>query len=173
MGELLSTTITFLNGGHTTTASLISNGLLALFQHPAQLRELQDDPTGIPTAVEEFLRYDAPNQRITRLVKEDLEMEGQRIEQGQKLMMLIGSANRDPAQFSDPDQLDIRRDPNRHLSFAMGAHHCIGAPLARLEAEIAFTALFRRFPDLRLERQDLEWQAAPPLRVLKSLPVFF
>lgn len=173
MGELLSTAVTFLNGGHTTTASLITSGLLALFRHPDQLRELQDDPTGVPTAIEEFLRYDAPNQRVTRLAKEDMEMDGHQIEQGQRIMMLIGSANRDPAQFPDPERLDIHRDPNHHLSFAMGAHHCVGAPLARLEVEIAFNALFRRFPDLRLERQDLEWQATPPLRILKSLPALF
>lgn len=173
MGELLSTTVTFLNGGHTTTASLISSGLFALFQNPDQLRKLQDNPSSVPMAVEEFLRYDAPNQRTTRTVKEDIEIGNNTIQQGQTIMMLIGSANRDSEQFTDPDSLDIDRKPNRHLSFAMGPHFCIGASLARLEAEIAFNTMLRRFPNMQLEHDELEWQSDAQIRSLKSLPVVF
>ena len=172
-GELLSTCVTFLVGGHETTTALISSGLLALLQHPDQLQRLRDDPTAMESAIEEFLRYDSPNQRINRLVKEDFEIEGRPIQCGQRVMLLLGSANRDPDQFPNPDQIDIRRNPNQHLAFSMGPHFCIGAPLARLEATIAFTALLRRFPKLRLVQESAHWIPSYQLRKLESLPVVF
>ena len=172
-GELLSTCVTFLVGGHETTAALIGSGLLALFQYPDQLQQLRDEPTAMACAIEEFLRYETPNQRINRLAKEDFEMEGRRIKCGQRVMFLLGSANRDPAQFADPDRLDIRRDPNHHLAFAMGPHFCIGAPLARLEATIAFDVLLRRFPKLRLTQESPNWLPSHQLRMLESLPAVF
>ena len=145
--------------------------MLALFRDPNQLAALRDAPDAIMTAVEEFLRYESPNQRIVRIVKEDIELEGRSIKRGQQVMFLLGSANRDSDQFPHPDCLDIRRSPNRHLAFAMGPHACFGMRLARLEAQIAFTALLQRFPNLRLTQPDPEWAPSYQLRMLKSLLV--
>ena len=172
-GELLSTCVTFLVGGHETTTALVGSGLLALLQYPEQLQRLRDEPEAAKSAVEEFLRFESPNQRIIRLVKEDFEIEGRQIKRGQRVMFLLGAANRDPAQFSDPNRLDVCREPNRHLAFGIGPHFCIGAPLARLEATVAFTTLLRRFPNLRLAQNVPEWLPSYQLRLLKSLPVEF
>ena len=160
-------------GGHETTTALIGSGLLALLRNPDQLDRLREEPAAAKSAVEEFLRYESPNQRIIRLVKEDFELEGRPIEQGQRVMFLLGAANRDPAQFVDPEQLDVCREPNRHIAFGLGPHFCIGAPLARLEAEVAFNALLRRFPNMRLVGDAPEWLPSYQLRLLKSLPVEF
>ncbi len=172
-GELLSTCVTFMVGGHETTTALIGSGLLALLRNPEQLDRLRAEPDAARSAVEEFLRYESPNQRIIRLVKEDFELEGRQIRRGQRVMFLLGAANRDPAQFPEPDRLDVCREPNRHIAFGLGPHFCIGAPLARLEAEVAFSALLRRFPDLRLSQDSPEWLPSYQLRLLKSLPVEF
>ena len=172
-GELLSTCVTFLVGGHETTTALVGSGLLALLQNPEQLQRLRDEPEAVKSAVEEFLRFESPNQRIIRLVKDDFEIEGRQIKRGQRVMFLLGAANRDPAQFSDPNRLDVCREPNRHLAFGIGPHFCIGAPLARLEATVAFTTLLRRFPNLRLAQDVPEWLPSYQLRLLKSLPVEF
>ncbi len=172
-GELLSTCVTFLVGGHETTTALIGSGLLALFHHPDQLTALRDDPSAMGSAVEEFLRYESPNQRINRLAKEDIEIQGRQIRRGERIMFLLGSANRDPAQFPDADRLDIRRTPNRHLAFAAGPHFCIGMPLAQLEAEIAFEGLLRRLPSLQLAEALPDWLPSYQLRRLKSLPLVF
>jgi len=172
-GELLSTCVTFMVGGHETTTALIGSGLLALLRNPDQLDRLREKPDAAKSAVEEFLRYESPNQRIIRLVKEDFELEGRQIRRGQRVMFLLGAANRDPAHFSEPDRLDVCRAPNRHIAFGLGPHFCIGAPLARLEAEVAFSALLRRFPDLRLAQDSPEWLPSYQLRLLKSLPVEF
>ena len=172
-GELLSTCVTFMVGGHETTTALIGSGLLALLRNPDQLDRLREEPAAAKSAVEEFLRYESPNQRSIRLVKGDFELEGRRIEQGQRAMFLLGAANRDPAQFEDPDRLDVCREPNRHIAFGLGPHFCIGAPLARLEAEVAFAALLRRFPNMRLAGDEPEWLPSYQLRLLKSLPVVF
>ena len=172
-GELLSTCVTFMVGGHETTTALIGSGLLALLRNPEQLDRLRAESDAARSAVEEFLRYESPNQRIIRLVKEDFEMEGRQIKRGQRVMFLLGAANRDPAQFPEPDRLDVCREPNRHIAFGLGPHFCIGAPLARLEAEVAFSALLRRFPDLRLAQDSPEWLPSYQLRLLKSLPVEF
>ena len=126
--ELVATCITLLTAGHETTTGLIGNGLLALLRHPDQLRKLQEDPALIGTAVEEFLRFDTSFLRAWRLTAEDVEIGGKQIPRGQTLSLMLGAANRDPAQFEEPDRLDITRDPNLHTSFGWGIHFCAGAP---------------------------------------------
>jgi pimeloyl-[acyl-carrier protein] synthase len=169
--ELISMCVQLLFAGHETTVGLIGNGLLALMQNPDQLQKLKDDPSLITTAVEEFLRYDAPVQRQARVASEDLEIGGRQIRQGQYVLIFIAAANRDPAQFVDPDRLDIKRQDNRHVAFGHGIHFCIGAPLARLEAQIAINTILRRIPTLRLASETLEWEELLALRKLKSLPI--
>jgi cytochrome P450 len=163
--------VTFIVGGHVTTTALIGNGLLALFEQSGAMRTLQAEPALLSSAIEEFLRYESPNQRIMRLAKTDVELGGTVIQQGQAIMLVLGAANRDAAQFPEPDRLDLRRAPNRHLAFAAGAHFCIGAPLARLEAHIALRSLLERFPRLRAARAGQDWTRSYTLRVLQSLPV--
>jgi len=136
--------------GHETTMALLSNGLLALLRHPAQLQRLRTDPQQIATAVEELLRYDSPIQHQTRSAAEDLEIAGTPVKKDDRVIALLGSANRDPATFPEPDRLDLGRDPNPHLAFGFGPHYCLGAPLARLEAQIAILALLQRWPTLQL-----------------------
>ena len=169
--ELVATCITLLTAGHETTTGLIGNGLLALLRHPDQLRKLREDPTLIGTAVEEFLRFDTSFLRAWRLTAEDVRIGGQSIPKGQTISLMLGAANRDPAQFEDPDRLDITREPNLHTSFGWGIHFCAGAPLARREAEIAFTTLLRRFPRLKLDEEGVEWQQNNTFHNLKRLPV--
>ena len=169
--ELVATCITLLTAGHETTTGLIGNGLLALLRHPDQLRKLRENPALIGTAVEEFLRFDTSFLRAWRLTAEDVEIGGKRIPKGQTLSLMLGAANRDPAQFEEPDRLDITRDPNLHTSFGWGIHFCAGAPLARREAEIAFTTLLRRFPHMKLDEAGVEWQQNNTFHNLKSLPV--
>lgn len=169
--ELVATCITLLTAGHETTTGLIGNGLLALLRHPDQLRKLRENPALIGTAVEEFLRFDTSFLRAWRLTAEDVEIGGKRIPKGQTLSLMLGAANRDPAQFEEPDRLDITRDPNLHTSFGWGIHFCAGAPLARREAEIAFTTLLRRFPQMKLDEEGVEWQQNNTFHNLNSLPV--
>ena len=172
--ELLSTCVTFLIAGHETTTSLIGNGLLLLLQHPADLQALRDDPTLLTSSVEEFLRYESPVQRAARRITEDFEYGGRKLKAGQTALLMFGAANRDPAQFPEPDRLDIRRKENRHIAFGYGIHFCVGAPLARLEAPIAISSLLRRMPKLRLATEMLEWQnEKAQFRCLRSLPVTF
>jgi len=171
--ELFSMCVQLFFAGFETTEGLIGNGLLALMQHPDQLRKLRDDPSLIASAVEEFLRYDNSVQRQARVASVDITISGRPILQGQYLLLFIGAANRDPAQFPNPDQLDISRRDNKHVAFGHGIHFCIGASLARLEAEIAINTILRRFPNLRLIPQSLEWEELLALRKLKSLKVSF
>jgi cytochrome P450 len=168
--EILSTCMTFLVGGHETTTALITSGMLCLSSFPQELERLRADPSLMPTAVEEILRYESPNQRIIRIALEDVDIGGRMIRKGESVMLLLGAANRDPDQFPDPDRFDIGRDPNKHLAFAMGAHFCIGAPLARLEGQIALAALLERFPRLVIESRP-EWIGNPTLRLLRELRV--
>jgi cytochrome P450 len=171
--ELVSNSIVLLGAGHETTTNLIGNGLLALMRNPDRLQELRENPSLMPAAVEELLRYDNPVQIVWRYAAEDVEIDGRLIREGQFLNLVIGAANRDPAEFADPDRLDFSRDESRHLGFGLGPHFCIGAALARLEGQIALETVLRRLPRLRLESEDLEWQESPTFRGVKSLPVAF
>jgi cytochrome P450 len=170
--ELLATCVLLFFAGHETTVNLIGNGTLALLRHPDQLQRLHAKPALIGNAVEELLRYDSPVQRTGRVASEDLEFNGIFLRRGDRVNMLVGAANRDPAQFADPDRLDITR-PNaaQHLSFAAGIHYCVGAPLARLEAQLAIAALLRRAPTLRLVDERPTWRSTFVLRGLQSLQV--
>ena len=170
--ELISTCVTLLIGGHETTTYLISSGVLALIQHPEQLRKLRANPDGARMAVEEMLRYEGPFQRNRRLATEAVELDGHLIQKGQLLVQMLGAANRDPAVFPNPDSFDIERHPNRHVSFGHGPHFCVGAPLARLEAPIAINALLRRLPNLELATDELAWKNTV-FRGLERLPVTF
>jgi cytochrome P450 len=171
--ELLSTCALLLIAGHETTVNLIGNGLLALLHHPDQLRALADDPALIQTAVEELLRYDGPVQRTSRMTMADVEIGGKQIPKGRVVVAAIGAANRDPAYFSDPERLDITRKENRHIAFGFGIHFCLGAPLARIEGQVAIGTLLRRLPALKLVSDKPEWRESSVLRGLKTLPVTF
>jgi cytochrome P450 len=169
--ELLTTCVTLLTAGHETTTNLIGNGLYTLLRHPEQLERLRQEPELMPAAVEEMLRFESPLQRNPRRVAEETELRGQRLKRGDFVLQILGAANRDPAQFPDPDRFDITRQPNRHVAFGMGIHFCLGAPLARLEAPIAIGALLERYPNLRLATDHVEWQRHGLLRALKALPI--
>jgi pimeloyl-[acyl-carrier protein] synthase len=171
--ELLATCILLLVAGHETTVNLIGNGSLALLRHPDQRRRLQDDPGLIVTAVEELLRFDGPVQRTARIPSEDVTIGGKIIGKGEMVMPFIGAADRDPAQFLDPDRLDIGRADNRHIAFGWGVHFCIGAPLARVEGQIALNTLLRRRPKLALATDRPEYRQSLTLRGLAALPVTF
>jgi cytochrome P450 len=171
--ELLANAVLLLNAGHETTTNLIGNGTLALLRHPDQLRRLRADPTLIPTAIEELLRYDSPVQFTSRVLKVDLSLGGKRLRTGQTVLLLLGAANRDPAQFPDPDRLDVGRVDNKHLAFGLGSHFCLGAPLARLEGRIVFETLLRRLPGLRLTGPAPVYRQNFNLRGLEALEVAF
>jgi len=167
--ELLSLTMLILGAGHETTTNLIANAVLALLRHPGERRRLQDDPSLIGSAVEEFLRYDSPVQLTDRVATVDCEIAGQPIRRGSVVALLLGAANRDPAHFPEPDRFDVARKDNHHLSFGYGAHFCLGAALARVEAQIAITTLLRRFPDLDGDRAPQHWKRSMVLRGPTSL----
>lgn len=172
--ELVSMIFLLLVAGHETTVNLISGGTLALLQHPEQLERLRKEPGLIEPAVEELLRYASPVEVSTeRFAKEDVTVGGVTIPRGHLVFAAIASANRDERQFKDPDTLDLGREPNRHLSFGMGIHYCLGAPLARLEGQIALQTLVNRFPKLRLAApaQSLKWRTGVLMRGPQRLPV--
>jgi cytochrome P450 len=169
--ELLGNCILLLAAGHGTTTHLIGNGLLALLQHPDQREELRQTPGLIGPAVVELLRYDSPVQMTGRLAREDLELGGKRIQAGQHVLACLGAANRDPEQFPDPDRLDLHRQAGKQIAFGHGIHYCLGAPLGRLEAEIALRTLLYRFPSLHLETDELTWIGSLVFRGLRALPV--
>jgi cytochrome P450 len=172
--ELFSMIALLIVAGHETTVSLIGNAVVALLQHPQALAELRERPALIPGAIEELLRYDSPVERaLIRFIARDAALGGKQLRCGELLIAVLGSANRDEARFADPTELNIHRAPNPHLAFGKGIHYCLGAPLARLEGEIALRALIQRFPDLRLaaEPDDLAWRNVPLFRSLVSLPV--
>jgi cytochrome P450 len=171
--ELRATLILLLVAGHETTMNLIGNGLLALLRNPAEAARLRTDPSLAKTATDELLRYDGSVHLTARTAIEDVEVGGRKIAKGEMTIVILGSANRDPAQFSDPDRLDIGRDPNRHLAFSAGGHFCVGATLARVEGQIAFETLVRRLPELKLADTDPPYRATITLRGLKALPVVF
>ncbi len=162
--------------GHETTANLISIGFLTLFDHPDALARLQADPDLIPGAIDELLRFNGPVLTpAPRFARDDLEVGGQQIRRGDLVLVSLGSANHDEAAFTGPDALDIARALNRHIAFGQGAHFCLGAPLARLEGDIAFRTLLRRMPALRLNapREHIQWRGTVNLRGLTALPVAF
>jgi cytochrome P450 len=162
--ELLSLTMLILGAGHETTTNLIANAVLALLRHPSERRRLQDDPSLIGSAVEEFLRYDSPVQFTDRIATVDCEIAGHRIRRGGVVALLLGAANRDPARFPDPDRFDISRKDNQHLSFGHGVHFCLGAALARVETQIAITTLLRRFPNFDGDSAPKQWKRSMVLR---------
>ncbi len=171
--EIVANCILIMVGGQETTTNLIGNGMLSLLRHPDQLEKLQADSSLIPSAVEELLRYESPIQHTTRVAHEDTELGGKTIRKGQTVIAVMGAANRDPEQFPDPDRLDICRQDNRHVAFAYGSHFCFGAPLARLEGQVAFETMLRRMPNLRLEPGSLTWRGNLDLRGLTALPITF
>ncbi|MQA34909.1 cytochrome P450 [Modestobacter roseus] len=168
--ELVTTCILLLNAGHEATVNVSGNGLLALLEHPAELQRLRDDPALLPTAIEELMRFDSPLQLFERTATADVEIGGVTVAQGQKIAALLGSANRDPRVFTDPDTLDVGRTDNPHISFGAGVHFCIGAPLARVELQASFGALLSRTSSLELGARP---QRRPEfvMRGLADLPV--
>jgi cytochrome P450 len=174
--ELLSMCVLLLVAGHETSVNLIATGALALIQHPEQMAMLRDDPTLIKPAIEELTRFVCPVEHATeRFTREDVALHGMVIPQGETIFAVIGSANRDEAHFDNPDSLNIQRENNKHLGFGLGMHYCLGAPLARLEGQIAINTLLRHLPDLQLAvpESKLRWRSSIIFRGLESLPVTF
>ena len=171
--ELVSNLILLLVAGHETTVNLIGNGVLALLRNPDQLDLLKSKPELLPTAVDEFLRYESPVQFVRRAAGGDMELAGQHLREDDMLFVLLGSANRDPNQFEHPDTLDITRTNNKHLAFGSGIHHCLGSSLAQLEGQIAIGTLLKRLPNLQLKTNRLEYKVPFALRGVKTMPVTF
>ncbi|WNG60711.1 cytochrome P450 [Archangium gephyra] len=172
--ELVSMAFLLLVAGHETTVNLISGGTLALLQNPEQLERLRKEPDLIGPAVEELLRYASPVEVSTeRVTREDITVGGVTIPRGDLVFAVLASANRDERQFKDPNTLDLGREPNKHVSFGLGIHYCLGAPLARLEGQIAIQTLVNRFPNLRLSKpaESLKWRTGVLMRGPKQLPV--
>jgi cytochrome P450 len=171
--EMVANLIITMVGGQETTTNLIGNGILTLLRHPDQLEKLRADPSLTPSAVEELLRYESPSQHTARLAPDDVELGGKLIRKRQAVIAVMGAANRDPERFPDPDRLDICRQDNRHVAFAWASHFCFGAPLARIEGQIAFQTVLERMPDLQLVPGPLVWRENLGLRGLKALHVTF
>ena len=171
--EVVANSIMVMTGGQETTTNLVGNGILTLLRHPDQLEKLRADPSLIPTAIEELLRYESPIQYTSRLAPGDVVLGGKTIRERQAVIAVMGAANRDPERFPEPDRLDVCRQDNRHLAFAWAAHFCFGAPLARLEGHVAFETMLRRMPNLRLEPGPVKWRANLGFRGLTTLPVTF
>jgi cytochrome P450 len=169
--EVLANAVLLLLAGHETTINLICNGTLAFIRHPDQWALLQANPALAERATEECLRYDPPVKSLQRLAVQDVELGGKTLRSLDRARWFITAANRDPAKFAEPDTFDITRDPNLHIAFGSGIHHCLGATLARVEGQEAFKALVRRFPALHVETEELEYQPSITFRSLKSLPV--
>ncbi|MGA3201376.1 MAG: cytochrome P450 [Bryobacteraceae bacterium] len=171
--EVVANSILTMIGGQETTTNLIGNGLLMLLEHPEQMSRLLADSSLIPSAVEELLRYQSPVQHTARIATEDTLLGEKQILKGQSVIALLAAGNRDPERFPDPDRLDVSRPDNRHLAFGWSAHFCFGATLARMEGQIAFSALLRRLPRMRLTDAPLQWRGNLGLRGLTALPVRF
>jgi cytochrome P450 len=171
--ELVATAVFVLFAGHETTANLIGNGMIALIEQPEAMASLRTHPELIETAVEELLRIDSPAASVTRVARTDMVLGGRTIRAGDRLFLMINAANRDPAMFLDPGRLKLDRDPNPHIAFGYGPHYCVGAPLARLEAQIAFPRLLGRLTEIRLADERLEWSDNLVLRGVKRLPLTF
>ena len=171
--EVVANVIVTMVGGQETTTNLIGNGLLTLLRHPAEMASLRDDPSLIESAVEELLRFESPSQHTARLAPADVELGGRQIGRRQAVIAVMGAANRDPERFPDPDRLDLARTDNRHVAFGWASHFCFGAPLARIEAQVAFSTLLRRLPGLELATSEVTWRPNLGLRGLTRLPVRF
>jgi cytochrome P450 len=169
--EMLSTCILLLVAGHETTVNLIAGGTLALLQHPDQLERFRTDPGLHRSGIEEMLRYVSPVQLTARTMTEDCQVGGVELAAGDFVMLLIGSGNHDSAQFDEAERFDIARTPNNHLGLGFGIHHCLGAPLARMETQVALTALVRRAPHLALATDQVSYKSNVVLRGMESLPV--
>ncbi len=167
--EIISVCMLLFFTGEETTVYFITNGMLALLRHPEQMQQLKAEPMLIHNALEEILRYESPVQFTSRVATEDVNLAGVTIRSGEKVLIALGAVNRDPAQFTDPDRFDITRANNSHLAFADGIHHCLGASLTRIEAEIAINTLVQQLPDLKLSQDKLEWRNKVALRGLKAL----
>jgi cytochrome P450 len=172
--ELFSMLSLLIVAGHETTVTFIGNAILALLQNPSQMQALRENPGLLPGAVEELLRYDSPVARaMTRWVAQDTVLAGQNLRRGDLIIVIPASANRDETRFANPVELDLSRQNNSHLAFGKGVHYCLGAPLARLEGEVALAALLRRFPKLRLDipSAELHWREVPMFHSLERLPL--
>ena len=169
--ELIANLMLMFMAGHETTTNLLGNGMLTLLRHPDQLAKLRARLELMPSAVEEMLRFESPANVVARITRTPVHISGVDIPAGELLYCLTGAANRDPAVFTNPQQFDIERTPNPHLSFGGGVHYCIGAPLARLEAAVAFEALLSRFPHLQLAHSQVQWRSLINLRGLTALPL--
>lgn len=168
--ELIGTCVLLLNAGHEATVNVTGNGWWSLFRNPGELRRLREDPALVARAIEELMRYDTPLQMFERWVLEDAEIHGVEVRKGDELALLFGSANRDPGVFERPDELDVGREPNPHMSFGAGIHFCLGAPLARIELETSFGTLLRRLPGLELAEEP-RWKPNYIIRGLEELRV--
>jgi pimeloyl-[acyl-carrier protein] synthase len=171
--EVIANSIVTMVGGQETTTNLIGNGVLTLLRNPTELERLQNDPSLIPSAVEEMLRYESPSQHTGRIAPADVELGGKKIRKGQAVMAVMAAANRDPERFPDPDRFDVGRTDNRHLAFGYAAHFCFGAALARVEGQEVFEAIVRRLHNLELQPGPLTWRNNLGLRGLTALPVRF
>jgi pimeloyl-[acyl-carrier protein] synthase len=172
--EIVANLIVTMVGGQETTTNLIGNGMLTLLRNRTEMEQLRANPSIIHPAVEELLRYESPSQHTARLAPEDLELGGKKIRKRQAVIAVMGAANRDPERFPDPDRLDLTRQDNRHVTFGWAAHFCFGAPLARIEGQIAFETLLRRLPNLSLDpSKPLVWRDNLGLRGLTELQVKF
>ena len=169
--ELLATCILLMIAGHETTVNLISNTVLVLLNHPVQYKALQENPALIETAIEEVLRYESPTQMTARVASEDISMGESIVQKGDHVYVLLGAANRDPEKFAKADVFDMTRQPNPHLAFGHGVHFCIGASLARMEAQIAIQILLQRMPGLQLADSKPRWRKLIGFRSLSELPV--
>lgn len=171
--EIVSMLVLFLFAGHETTANLIANGMLALLQNPKQMARLRGDFSLLPSAVEEFLRFQGPVQTVVRIAKEDIGLAGVTIRAGERVFALVGASHRDQSMFANAHDVDITRQYNPHVAFGFGIHMCIGAPLARIEGQEAFRILLTHFDDFRLEATDLSWRDDFVTRGLENLPLSF
>jgi pimeloyl-[acyl-carrier protein] synthase len=171
--EVIANTIITLIGGHETTTNLIASGFLTLLRHPDSLEQLRSHPEIAASAVEELLRYESPVQHTARIASADMELGGRTIRKGAKVVAGLAAANRDPNRFPEPDRLDLLRSDNRHLAFGWAAHFCFGAPLARMEGQIAFNTLLRRLKNPVLLDPKLQWRENAGLRGLTKLRIAF
>jgi pimeloyl-[acyl-carrier protein] synthase len=173
LDELLANLLLLVIAGHETTVNLIGNGMLSLIEHPQQMDKLRKNPDLIPSAIEEFLRYQSPLQMTDRYVKDNMEIEGQQLKKGDRVSLILGAANRDPQQFEDPNTFNIERQPNKHLAFGQGIHFCVGAPLARFEGKLAFEQLLSKLANIILDADNVQYKPVVGFRGLSSLPIKF